>query len=174
MRSTWITAVLVVIAVLAGCGGSSDARFAADGAPVEFRYPKTLTELPNSGRQIKGRDPVFTTTVGIDDANAIVVATYAIKRAAESYEPAVFEEFVGAAVRAIARAGNQRIAKSDRGKLAGLDAFIYELQGDGPATTHVLAFKGRTQYFVRCQTDVGHEQEIADACTRVRETLKIR
>src|SRR3954447_8019197 len=82
-----ILAAAAVVAALAAIGvyfvlgsggddGPSGGQFQAAGAPVSFSYPSDLVvRKPPSGGLLK---PTFSTAVGVDAANYVVVATYRI------------------------------------------------------------------------------------------------
>ena len=104
----------------------------------------------------------------MDESNLLVVSEYPIKRPYESYKPDEFTPFVDATVRAIARASDLKVTNSDREKLGPLDAYSYELEGpDGNGSKMILGFKGKVQYFLRCNWLAGDGADrIPPACDR--------
>lgn len=171
-RGTWILACLA----LAACGGNDTERtFDAADAPVTFTYPSAYVRVFTAAeRQIKGRPPTFSVAYGLDDTNVVVVSTYRLKRSADDYTPERFREFVDTAVRAIARASDQKVAKRERGRLADLDAYTYDLDGQDVDARLILSFKGVDQYFVRCQWDDDHGDDVRAACATVERSLRVR
>ncbi len=90
------------------------------------------TSSPGStaaSREIKDRPPKFSTTVGMDESNLLVMSEYNIKRPYESYKPDEFTPFVDATVRAIARASDLKITDSSREKMGPLDAYKLRARG---------------------------------------------
>ncbi len=174
-----VRALLVVLAglVLAACGGTSDSiTYTNPDASFTFSYPRDfIAGFAASSREIKDRPPKFSTTVGMDEANLLVMSEYAIKRPYESYKADEFTPFVDATVRAIARASDLKITDSKREKLGPLEAYSYDLEGaDGNGSKMTLGFKGRVQYFLRCNWAAGEGADrIPPACDQARESFKI-
>ena len=172
-------ALLVVLAglVLAACGGPSGSiTYTSPDASFTFAYPRDfIAGFKASSREIKDRPPRFSTTVGMDEANLLVLSEYAIKRPYESYKPDEFTPFVDATVRAIARASDLKIKGSEREKLGSIDAYSYDLSGaDGAGSKMTLGFKGKVQYFLRCNWAAGEgSNRIPPACDQARKSFKI-
>ena len=78
-------------------------------------------------------------------------------------------------MRAIARASDLKITKSDREKLGPLDAYSYDLDGpDGNGSKMILGFKGKVQYFLRCNWQPGDGADrIPPACDGARKSFKL-
>ena len=169
--------VLLVGLVLTACGGPSDSiTYTSPDASFTFSYPRDfIAGFKAASREIKDRPPKFSTTVGMDESNLLVMSEYNIKRPYESYKPDEFTPFVDATVRAIARASDLKITDSSREKMGPLDAYKYELEGaDGNGSTMTLGFKGKVQYFLRCNWAAGEGADrIPPACDQARKTFKI-
>ena len=174
-----LPALLVALAglLLVACGGpSKEITYTSPDASFTFSYPRDfIAGFKAASREIKDRPPKFSTTVGMDETNLLVVSEYAIKRPYESYKPDEFTPFVDATVRAIARASALKITKSAREKLGPMDAYSYDLAGaDGSGSKMILGFKGRVQYFLRCNWAAGDgATRIPPACDGARKSFKI-
>jgi hypothetical protein len=179
-RRTLLLAAIALAAGSAACGGgggSKTSTYAVAAAPYTFSYPKTFVETsPNTGAEFSGRPPVWKFAIGIDGANVVVTEAYVIKRAVESYKPAAFATFVDAAARQIATNNGSRVTKSSAGKLAGLTSHVYDLSENdgGLATRLVFAFRGKNQYFVRCQWDEEGGKLVRPACADVIATMALK
>ena len=169
--------VAVVALLLAACGGpSKEITYTSPDASFTFSYPRDfIAGFEAASREIKDRPPKFSTTVGMDETNLLVVSEYSIKRPYESYKPDEFTPFIDATVRAIARASNLAITKWAREKLGPLDAYSYDLKGDdGSGSKMILGFRGRVQYFLRCNWAPGDGTDrIPPACDGARKSFKI-
>lgn len=178
-RSALLVAAGALGALAASCGGggSKDGTYSVPAAPYTFSYPKAFDETtPNTGAEFNGRPPTWKFAIGIDGANVVVTETYTIKRPVESYKPAAFATFVDAAARQIAKNNGSEVAKSSAGTLVGLTSHVYDLSENdgGLATRLVFAFRGRTQYFVRCQWDEEGAKLVRPACAKVVSTMSVR
>jgi hypothetical protein len=176
MRASVLVASLAAL-LLAACGGQSESiTYTSPDATFTFRYPRDfIAGFKAPAREIKDRPPKFSTNVGMDESNLLVVSEYTIKRPYESYKPGEFQPFVDATVRAIARASNLKVATSEREKLGPIDAYAYTLtSADGSGAKMVLGFKGRTQYFLRCNwAPGGGADRIEPACDEARKSFKL-
>lgn len=179
-RRTLLVVAIALAAAGASCGsggGSTTSTYDVAAAPYTFTYPKTFVETtPNTGAEFSGRPPVWKFAIGIDGANVVVTEAYVIKRAVESYKPAAFTTFVDAAARQIAKNNGSQVTKSSAGRLAGLTSHVYDLSENdgGLATRLVFAFRGRNQYFVRCQWDQEGGKLVRPACADVVSTMAIK
>ncbi len=171
---SWLVLLLVG---LAGCGGGpSDAiTFKNADAGFTFTYPRDfISGFTAVSREIDGREPRFSTNVGIDEINVVVVSRYTIKRPYESYKADEFQPFVDAAVRALAQAADLRVTKKGRVDLGGLEAYTYDLEGEeGAGGRMILGFKGRDQWFVRCNWDAEGQARLPRACDDVRDSFDL-
>lgn len=170
--------VVAVLAVLVtACGGASDTiTYTNPDASFTFKYPRDfIAGFEAPAREIKDRPPRFSTTVGMDESNLLVLSEYTIKRPYESYKPDEFQPFVDSTVRAIARASDLKVTDSGREKLGPLDAYSYTLEGeDGSGAKMILGFQGTNQYFLRCTWAAGEGQDrIPDACDTARKSFKL-
>jgi hypothetical protein len=174
--------VLLAVAVLAGgCGGGGGPKtltYSERAAPFSFTYPKAFISVFSGagGREIRGRPPFAKVTLGTDDTNVLVVSAYHLKKAAESYPPDLFALDVNRAAAAIARGSGQKITRSSRGKLGPLPGYVYELAtaDGGLRTRFVLAFRGRIEYFLRCQWDAAGARTVPGACNAAQTSFRER
>jgi len=176
MRASVLLAVVAAV-LLAACGGTSDSiTYTSPDASFTFKYPRDfIAGFKAPTREIKDRPPKFTTNVGMDESNLMVVSEYGIKRPYESYKPDEFTPFVDATVRAIARASSLKVTGSDREKLGPIDAYAYTLTApDGGGEKMILGFKGLKQYFLRCTwAPGGGADRIQPACDEARKSFKL-
>jgi hypothetical protein len=188
--------LLAAAAVLAGLaavaayfllsGGSSKpaaGRFEVAGAPVAFSYPNELVKRrPPRGGLLK---PTFSTAVGVDGANYVVVATYKISADVQTDGSAIgtggsrltadrFDESVDRAADRIAAA--QKLKASgpvQPGKAGDLIARIYTYtRPDGRSARYAFAFRGHTEYSIACFWDPAHATQLTAACAQVMRSLQ--
>ena len=107
--------------------------------------------LQAASREIKDRPPKFSTAVGIgrvEPARHVRVQHQAPVRVVRAGRVHAVRRCHRSA---IARASDLKITDSSREKMGPLDAYSYELQGpDGSGSQMTLGFKGKVQYFLRC------------------------
>jgi hypothetical protein len=176
MRLGVTCALVMLLAAGCGGGGSNTAQFHDAAANFTFSYPKSLIQgFTTVTREIAGRAPVYTTNVGTDQTNVVVVSEYPLRRPYEAYTPAAFQPFVDSVVRGIARAVGQRVTAVSSVMLGPLHGYGYELvTPDGSLHTRmVLGFKGRREWFLRCQWNTHGEAVIPAACEQVRTTFAL-
>ena len=179
-----VPAVVPLLAVLAtglaaaSCGGSDADALAVydqEGAPFRFSYPPAFTtQAENTGPEVKGRAPVHKVAVGRDETNVVVVAAYRLKKPVEQFKPSDFAAVLDRAAATLAGARKVRVARRGTGKLGDLDSTIYELTptASGLEQRLVYAFRGTTQYFVRCQWDAAGRAALEPGCDEVQRTFR--
>lgn len=170
-----IPLALVSALVLAACGGSDADRFEEQGAPFSFAYPPDLQKVfADTGREVKGQDPVYRVALGTDETNVVVAATYDVGRDTAKIKPAKLAVAVERAARSLARAMDAEVPKRSDGTLGDLPAAIFEFEAPkrGLTTRVYYAFQGKTQYFLRCQWDESGADAIPAACDEVAETFQ--
>jgi hypothetical protein len=171
--------------LLSGGGGSkpSGGEFQAAGAPVSFSYPSELvTRRPPRGGLLK---PTFSTAVGVDGANYVVVATYRISADVQSDGSAIgtggsrltadrFDESVDRAADRIATAQQLKAnGQAQPGKAGDLIARIYSYtRPGGSSARYAFAFRGHTEYSIACFWDPAHAQQLSAACDQVMTSLQ--
>jgi hypothetical protein len=167
-------------------GGSSkppEGRFQGAGAPVGFTYPSELVaRRPPRGGLLK---PTFSTAVGVNGANYVVVATYKISADVQSDGSAIgtggsrltadrFDESVDRAAERIASAQKLKAKGSIQpGKAGDLVARIYTYtRPDGSSARYAFAFRGHTEYSIACFWDPAHATQLSAACAQVMTSLQ--
>jgi hypothetical protein len=182
-----IVAALAAVGVYLLLGSGSDkpsgGQFQAAGAPVSFGYPSDLVaRKPPSGGLLK---PTFSTAVGVDAANYVVVATYKISADVQPDGSAIgsggsrltadrFDQSVDRAAERIAAAQKLKAkGLAQPGKAGDLIARIYEYtRPGGSSARYAFAFRGHTEYSIACFWDPAHAEAMNAACTQVMTTLQ--
>jgi hypothetical protein len=168
-------------------GGSSGkptgGQFQPAGAPVNFSYPSGLvTRQPPRGGLLK---PTFSTAVGVDGGNYVVVATYKISADVQSDGSAIgtggsrltadrFDESVDRAAERIAAAQKLKAnGPAQPGKAGDLIARIYSYtRPGGSSARYAFAFRGHTEYSIACFWDPAHAEQLSAACDQVMTSLQ--
>jgi hypothetical protein len=164
-------------------GKPSGGQFQPAGAPVNFSYPSGLvTRQPPRGGLLK---PTFSTAVGVDGANYVVVATYKISADVQSDGSAIgtggsrltadrFDESVDRAAERIAAA--QKLTANgpaQPGKAGDLIARIYSYtRPGGSSARYAFSFRGHTEYSIACFWDPAHAKQLSAACDQVMTSLQ--
>ena len=188
-RRRWSLA-LAAVGVYFLLGSGSDERhgggqFQSAGAPVSFTYPSELiARKPPSGGLLK---PTFSTAVGVDAANYVVVATYRISADVQPDGSAIgsggsrltadrFDQSVDRAAERIAAAQKlQAKGLAQPGKAGDLIARIYDYtRPGGSSARYAFAFRGHTEYSIACFWDPAHAKAMNAACTQVMTTLQLQ
>jgi hypothetical protein len=186
-----VAAVVVALAAVGAyfllSGGSSSApsggQFQAAAAPVTFSYPGELVQRqPPRGGLLK---PTFSTAVGADGANYVVVATYRISADVQSDGSAIgtggsrltadrFDESVDRAAERIASAQKLKATGPVQpGKAGDLIARVYTYtRPGGSSARYAFAFRGHTEYSIACFWDPAHAQQLSAACDQVMASLR--
>ena len=166
-----------------GGSGSSGGQFQSATAPVSFTYPNDLvTRKPPQGGLLK---PTFSTAVGLDAGNYVVVATYHISANVQADGSAVgtggtrltadrFDQSVDRAAERIA-AAQKLTAKGpvQPGKAGDLIARVYSYTRPGGNTAlYAFAFRGHTEYSIACFWDPAHATAMQAACQQVMTSLQ--
>ncbi len=170
---------------LLGSGDDSPAggQFQAAGAPVSFTYPRDLVaRKPPSGGLLK---PAFSTAVGINGANYVVVATYRISADVQPDGSAIgsggsrltadrFDQSVDRAAERIAAAQKlEAKGPPQPGRAGDLIARIYDYtRPGGSSARYAFAFRGHTEYSIACFWDPAHAEAMSAACTQVMTSLQ--
>jgi len=170
-----IPLALVVALAVGACGGTEPTRFDETGAPFTFSYPPELQKVfADTGREVKGQDPLYRVALGADETNVVVAATYDVGKDTAKIKPAKLAVAVERAARSLAKAMNADVPKRSDGTLGVMKAAIFEFQAPkrGLTTRVFYAFQGQTQYFLRCQWDEAGANVIPAACDEVAETFQ--
>jgi hypothetical protein len=167
-------------------GGSSKppgGQFQTAGAPVNFSYPSDLVpRQPPRGGLLK---PTFSTAVGVNAANYVVVATYKISADVQSDGSAIgtggsrltadrFDESVDRAAERIAAAQKLKAnGPVEPGKAGDLIARVYSYtRPNGSSARYAFAFRGHTEYSIACFWDPAHATQLSAACDQVMTSLQ--
>ena len=163
----------------AACGGDADGEtlptYDQAGAPFRFSYPEAFTtQAENTGPEVKGRAPVHKVAVGRDETNVVVVAAYRLRKPVEEFKPSDFAAVLDRAAAALAGARKVRVARRSSGSLGGLPSTVYDLTPTtgGVEQRLVYAFRGTTQFFVRCQWDAGGKEFLEAGCDEVQRSFR--
>jgi hypothetical protein len=172
--------------LLSGGGGSttpSGGQFQAADAPVTFSYPDGLVQRqPPRGGLLK---PTFSTAVGADGANYVVVATYKISADVQPDGSAIgtggsrltadrFDESVDRAAERVASAQKLKATGPVQpGKAGDLIARVYTYtRPGGSSARYAFAFHGHTEYSIACFWDPAHAKQLTPACDQVMTSLQ--
>ncbi len=167
-------------------GGSStpsEGQFQGATAPVSFAYPSELVaRQPPRGGLLK---PTFSTAVGLNPANYVVVATYRISADVQSDGSAIgtggsrltadrFDESVDRAAERIASAQKLKATGPVQpGKAGDMIARVYTYtRPGGSSARYAFAFRGHTEYSIACFWDPAHAAQLSAACGRVMTSLQ--
>jgi hypothetical protein len=167
-------------------GGSSKpagGEFQRVGAPVNFSYPSGLvSRQPPRGGLLK---PTFSTAVGVNAGNYVVVATYKISADVQSDGSAIgtggsrltadrFDDSVDRAADRIASAQKLKAkGPAQPGKAGDLIARIYSYtRPNGSSARYAFAFSGHTEYSIACFWDPAHATQLSTACDQVMTSLQ--
>ena len=170
---------------LVGGGSSKPAAgvFQGAGAPVSFTYPNGLVlRKPPTGGLLK---PTFSTAVGVDAANYVVVATYHISASVKVDGSATgaggsrltadrFDQSVDRAAERIAAAQKLKAkGQAQPGKAGDLIARVYDYtRPDGSSARYAFAFLGHTEYSIACFWNPAHARALSAACDQVMTSLQ--
>jgi hypothetical protein len=178
-----IAAVGVYFLVGGGSSKPSAGQFQNAGAPVSFTYPNGLVvRKPPTGGLLK---PTFSTAVGVDAANYVVVATYHISASVKVDGSATgtggsrltadrFDESVDRAAERIASAQKLKAkGQAQPGKAGDLIARVYDYtRPDGSSARYAFAFLGHTEYSIACFWNPAHAKALSAACDQVMTSLQ--
>jgi hypothetical protein len=169
---------------LVGRGSSTPqtGQFQRTGAPVSFTYPHGLVlRKPPSGGLLK---PTFSTAVGMDAANYVVVATYRISANVQADGSATgasgsrltadrFDQSVDRAAKRIAAAQKLKAkGLATPGKAGDMIARVYDYtRPGGSSARYAFAFRGHTEYSIACFWDPTHATALKAACDQVMTSL---
>jgi hypothetical protein len=182
-----VLAALAAVGVYFTVSGGSDTpaagQFQGVGAPVSFSYPNGLVPRePPSGGLLR---PTFSTAVGVNAANYVVVATYRISANVQADGSAIgsggsrltadrFDESVDRAAERIAAAQKLKAkGLAQPGKAGDLIARMYDYtRPGGSSARYAFAFRGHTEYSIACFWDPAHARALTAACDQVMTTLQ--
>jgi len=171
--------VLLLALLASGCGDDADGQatpvYDQEGAPFRFAFPTGFTtQAEDTGPEIKGRAPVHKVAVGRDERNVVVVAAYRLKKPVEEFEPSDFAAVLDRAAATLALARKVRVARRGTGTLGDLPSTVYQLTptAGGLEQRLIYAFRGTTQFFVRCQWDAAGKDALVAGCEEVQRSFR--
>ena len=178
-----LAAVAAYFLISGGSGKPGAGQFQRASAPVSFSYPDGLVvRKPPSGGLLK---PTFSTAVGVDAANYVVVATYHISADVQADGSAIgtggsrltvdrFDESVDRAAERIASAQKLKAnGLAQPGKAGDMIARVYDYtRPGGSSARYAFAFRGHTEYSIACFWDPAHAKALSAACDQVMTSLQ--
>jgi hypothetical protein len=190
-RSHRFAAVLVVSAVLlGGCtssGGAgstpsggvtgdasptaTDQRYTAHG--VSFSYPRGWKQLRLTGTSASAGSQDWSTTVGLDQRNVVIVSQFTLSVSITSDNvDSKADAIRGQLGSLFAQAGGALTDGPTSEQMGGLPALGFAgsaktPNGDAVDSRLVLAFDGTTEYFVNCQYDARHADDVGAGCDEI-------
>jgi hypothetical protein len=178
-----LAAIAAYFLIGGGSGKPAALQFNRASAPVSFSYPNGLVvRKPPSGGLLK---PTFSTAVGVDAANYVVVATYHISADVQADGSAIgtggsrltvdrFDESVDRAAERIASAQKLKAkGLAQPGKAGDLIARVYDYtRPGGSSARYAFAFRGHTEYSIACFWDPAHAKALSAACDQVMTSLQ--
>lgn len=170
-------AVLVAVLWLATACTPPPQTFAAHG--VSFAHPEGWRPIEVGSIRTSVGHPLSRDAVGIDGSNFVLVERY---RVAISITDETFDRHRDALIQewtqAVEHGGASVVGPVETIELDGLPGLRFGaagVSGDGrPAlSTMVLAFDGRTEYFVNCQRTEERAAEMEAGCEQVLDTFVV-
>jgi hypothetical protein len=189
-RAATIALPLVATVWLAAAGGL--ARAAADarsqtyrGHGITFQYPTGWHRLAPGASTARAGNQLWTTWVGparAMSADVVIVSAYRLPVAVTPRNLAAARPSIEAAVRQLVRqSGGRVLSGAARTRLGGLPAYRFRIRarafgGRTVESRLVLAFRGRTEYFLNCQHQVGgsRARAIGAGCDRIVASFRTR
>ena len=166
--------MLVVLALVAGCGDSDDdpQMFDEDGFAITFEYPGDFERTEDVKLTQTAGDAEKTVALAKSEDNAIFVQRYSLNRAVTDKDAKAVQEELDSVLSELA--GTDVTGKQI--EVGGPLAFRYEIAEletpeDGSSTI-VAVFDGTTEYFINCQSVPDGRDELEAACERAIDTLE--
>jgi len=106
--------------------------------------------------------------------NVVVVAAYRLRKPVEEFEPSDFAAVLDRAAATLALARKVRVARRGTGTLGDLPSTVYQLTptAGGLEQRLIYAFRGTTQFFVRCQWDAAGKDALVAGCEEVQRSFR--
>lgn len=176
LTSVGLTCLLAV--VVAGCGGSGDQHFAADGYPFSFNYPSNWT-LTHGGNFQYGGSGAALRSVSValkDPFDQVTVTQYKLKKKLPNGENAYRPE-VDRIVARMAREAGGKVSDAKAIKAGGLPGYQYLIAfsaGDAKLQSRLtLLFSGQNEYQISCQSTAENRSDLSDGCDQIVGSFKI-
>jgi hypothetical protein len=160
-------------------GGTGATTFAKAGAPFTFSYPKDFHQRRLNGGVALNK-PTFQVGFGLDSSNYLLASTYKLGFTVEDdgsatgpkgqqLTPDQINHDIDVTIAKLAGQAGFTQKGVESGSLGSLRARIYDYaKADGSlSSTFVVALRGKTEYYVTCQSTPRGEKRIATACARL-------
>jgi hypothetical protein len=177
--------IVVALAVIAGyfafgrSSGTGEQTFARSGAPFTFAYPKDFHQRRLDGGVALNK-PVYQVGFGLDPSNYLLASTYklgftvqddgsATGPKGQQLTPDQINHDIDVTIAKLAGQAGFTQKGVQSGNLGSLRARIYDYaKSDGSlSSTFVVALRGKTEYYVTCQSSPRGEKRISKACDRL-------
>jgi hypothetical protein len=154
-----------------GSPGATDQHYVAHG--ITFAYPSGWKQLRLTGTSASAGSQDWSATVGLDQRNVVIVSQFTLT---VSITPdnidAKADAIRGQLDSLFTQAGGALTEGPTRERMGGLPALGFAgnaktPNGDAVDSRLVLAFDGPTEYFVNCQYDTTHTDDVRAACDEI-------
>jgi hypothetical protein len=160
-------------------GGTGETTFAKAGAPFTFSYPKDFHQRRLDGGVALNK-PTFQVGFGLDSSNYLLASTYKLGFTVEDdgsatgpkgqqLTPDQINHDIDVTIAKLAGQAGFSQKAVESGSLGSFRARIFDYaKADGSlSSTFVVALRGKTEYYVTCQSTPRGEKRIAAACARL-------
>ncbi len=185
-RSRAVGALLLVTLFVGACGGDDEgdsgdsgedaAQFDSQG--VTFEYPGDWGEVEDISTTAEAGNLQWQEGVGVDSGNLILVSEYLLNIEITDENVGDLEaEIVTAIGGLVEDAGGTVGGDPEPTTVGGFPAYTFEASGITTVedktvdSRFILIFDGDTEYFLNCQYETDHEEEILAGCDQVVETF---
>ena len=172
---TKVAFLMLVAAVLAGCGSSSEETksFDEEGFAITFEYPGDFERTEDVNLSQSAGRAQETVALAKSEDNAIFLQRYGLNRAVAPKEADGVRKELDQVLGRLA--GGE--VEGERIDVGGPLAFRYEIDRlstpeDGRSTI-VVMFDGDTEYFLNCQSVPDGRAELEKACEGAIDTLRL-
>ncbi len=160
----------------AGCGGSGDQSFSADGYPFTFNFPSAWTLTRGAGTDDSGGAALRTVTVALKQPyDQVSISQYKLKKklpsGANGYQPEVDRVVKRLTREAGGEAGDAKQVKY--GDLPGYQYVVsYSSGGQKLQNQLTFLFQGENEFLIGCQSSPDKRDELSDGCKQILESLE--
>ena len=155
---------------------ASDQHYADHG--ISFSYPSGWKQLRLTGTSASAGSQDWSATFGLDQRNVVIVSqfTLTVSITADDIDSKA-DAIRGQLDSLFTQAGGALTGGPTRERMGGLPALGFSGRaktpnGDAVDSRLVLAFDGRTEYFVNCQYDAEHADDVAAGCDEIVSTFR--